>query len=102
MRLLGDALEGQALEVAAAQAKKLAVQIAGPNTEFCLALALALDGAEGVQALACDTSNFVGAAEVAGTVIGPNGLKDAADCTCDPRPALKRNDAHYLFAALDI
>jgi hydroxypyruvate reductase len=128
VRLLGDALEGEALEVAAAQAKEaldarsamkpgdpsilllsggeLTVTrrgdgIGGPNAEFCLALALALDGAEGIHALACDTDGVDGAAEVAGAVIGPNVLKDADDCGRDPRLALERNDAHSFFAALD-
>ncbi len=128
VRLLGDALEGEAREVAAAQAKEaLAVQsamkpgdppilllsggeltvtrrgdgIGGPNAEFCLALALALDGAEGIHTLACDTDGVDGAAEVAGAVIGPNLLKDAVDCGRDPRLALERNDAHSFFAALD-
>ncbi|MGL4197056.1 MAG: glycerate kinase type-2 family protein [Allorhizobium sp.] len=128
VRLLGDALEGEAREVAAAQAKEaLALRsvmepgdppilllsggeltvtrrgdgIGGPNAEFCLALALALDGAEGIHALACDTDGVDGAAEVAGAVIGPNVLKDAVDCGLDPRLALERNDAHSFFAALD-
>lgn len=128
VRLLGDALEGEALEVAAAQAKEaLALQsvmkpgdppilllsggeltvtrrgdgIGGPNAEFCLALALALDGAEGIHALACDTDGVDGAAEVAGAIIGPNVLKDAVYCGLDPRLALERNDAHSFFAALD-
>jgi hydroxypyruvate reductase len=128
VRLIGDALEGEAREVAAAQAEEaLAVQsamkpgdppilllsggeltvtrrgdgIGGPNAEFCLALALALDGAEGIHALACDTDGVDGAAEVAGAVIGPNVLKDAVNCGLDPRLALERNDAHSFFAALD-
>lgn len=128
VRLLGDALEGEAREVAAAQAKEaldarsamkpgdppilllsggeLTVTrrgdgIGGPNAEFCLALALALDGAEGIHALACDTDGVDGAAEVAGAIIGPNVLKDAVDCGLDPRLALERNDAHSFFAALD-
>ncbi len=127
VRLLGDALEGEAREVAAAQAKEALARsamkpgdppilllsggeltvtrrgdgIGGPNAEFCLALALALDGAEGIHALACDTDGVDGAAEVAGAIIGPNVLKDAVDCGLDPRLALERNDAHSFFAALD-
>lgn len=128
VRLLGDALQGEAREVAAAQAKEaLALQsgmksgdrpilllsggeltvtrrgdgIGGPNAEFCLALALELDGAEGLHALACDTDGVDGAAEVAGAVIGPDVLKKAAECGADPRHALARNDAHSFFAALD-
>lgn len=128
VRLLGDALEGEARVVAEAQAKMaLALQagmkpgdpqilllsggeltvtrrgdgIGGPNAEFCLSLAIALDGAEGIHALACDTDGVDGAAEVAGAVIGPDTLKTAAECKVDPRVALERNDAHSFFAALD-
>lgn len=128
VRLLGDALEGEAREVAAAQAKEaLALQsgmkpgdppilllsggeltvtrrgngIGGPNAEFCLALALALNGAEGIHALACDTDGVDGAAEVAGAVFGPQLLRMAADRKVDPRLALQHNDAHSFFAALD-
>ena len=127
VRLLGDALEGEAREVAEVQAREaLDLQagmkagdppivllsggeltvtrrgdgIGGPNAEFCLALALALDGAEGIYALACDTDGVDGAAEVAGAVIGPGVLKAAVECGVDPRLALQRNDAHTFFAAL--
>lgn len=127
VRLLGDALEGEAREVAAAQAKEaLALQrgmkpgdppilllsggeltvtrrgdgVGGPNAEFCLALALELDGAEGIHALACDTDGVDGAAEVAGAVIGPRILRKAEECGGDPHLALERNDAHSFFAAL--
>lgn len=128
VQVLGDALEGEARDVAAEQAKKaLALQaamkpgdppilllsggeltvtrrgngIGGPNSEFCLALALALEGAEGIHALACDTDGVDGAAEVAGAVVGPDLLKAAAKIGIDPRHALERNDAHSFFAALD-
>jgi glycerate 2-kinase len=105
VRLLGDALEGEAREVAAAQAA-MALEIAagreagdapvlllsggeltvtrrgngvgGPNAEFCLALALALDGAKEINALACDTDGVDGAAEVAGAVVTPETLAVAA------------------------
>lgn len=86
VRILGDALEGEAREVAAEQAAlarelqagrgageaplvllsggELTVTqrgkgIGGPNAEFCLALAIALQGAAGIYALACDTDGVV-------------------------------------------
>jgi len=65
----------------------------GPNAEFCLALALALDGHPRIHALACDTDGVDGAAEVAGAVIGPNTL-----ATPGAAEALARNDAHGFFA----
>lgn len=128
VRLLGDALEGEARTVAAAQAREaialhrsmkagdppilllsggeLTVTrrgdgVGGPNAEFCLALAIALGGAEGIHALACDTDGVDGAAEVAGAVIGPDTLEKAAAIGIDPQYALQRNDAHSFFAAID-
>lgn len=128
VRLLGDALEGEARTVAAAQAREaIALQrsmkagdppilllsggeltvtrrgdgVGGPNAEFCLALAIALSGAEGIHALACDTDGVDGAAEVAGAVIGPDTLEKAAVRGIDPQHALQRNDAHSFFAAID-
>lgn len=128
VRLLGDALEGEARTVAAAQAREaLALQrsikpgdppilllsggeltvtrrgdgVGGPNAEFCLALAIALGGAKGIHALACDTDGVDGAAEVAGAVIGPDTLEKAAARGIDPQHALQRNDAHSFFAAID-
>ncbi|WP_093991410.1 glycerate kinase type-2 family protein [Flavimaricola marinus] len=123
VRLLGDAIEGEAREVAAAHASealKLQATLAadappvlllsggeltvtrrgdgvgGPNAEYALALAIALQGAPGIHALACDTDGVDGAAEVAGAVIGPGTLTKgptAAD-------ALARNDAHGYFAGI--
>lgn len=128
VRLLGDALEGEARAVAAAQAREaLALQgsmkvgdppilllsggeltvtrrgdgVGGPNAEFCLALAIALGGAEGIHALACDTDGVDGAAEVAGAVIRPDTLERATARGIDPQHALQRNDAHSFFAAID-
>lgn len=128
VRLLGDAIEGEARVVATEQAKQaLALQsamkpgdlpilllsggeltvtrrgdgIGGPNAEFCLALALALNGAEGIYALSGDTDGVDGAAEVAGAVFGPDVLKAASEHGIDPTHALERNDAHSFFAAID-
>ncbi|WP_434619767.1 glycerate kinase type-2 family protein [Tabrizicola sp. M-4] len=127
VRMLGDALEGEAREVAVTQAEmarglqaglragdapvlllsggELTVTrrgdgVGGPNAEFCLALALALQGADGIHALACDTDGVDGAAEVAGAVVAPDTLTRAAAMDVDPARALARNDAHGFFAAL--
>ncbi|WP_377293280.1 glycerate kinase [Rhizobium sp. SG2393] len=127
VRLLGDAIEGEARDVAVAQAEEarairrtltpgdapvlllsggeLTVTrrgdgIGGPNAEFCLALALALDGAAGIHALACDTDGVDGAAEVAGAVIGPSTLARVRAAGIDAAEALARNDAHSVFAAI--
>ncbi|MBC7138098.1 MAG: glycerate kinase [Defluviimonas sp.] len=128
VRILGEALEGEAREVARAQAAlalherasraqgsapllllsggELTVTrrgngIGGPNAEFCLALALALDGAEGIHAIACDTDGIDGAAEVAGALIGPETLQAARGAGQDAKAALARNDAHSFFGAID-
>ena len=127
VQILGDALEGEAREVAAVQAAlarqvqaglragdapvlllsggELTVTrrgdgIGGPNAEFCLALALALQGAAGIHALACDTDGVDGAAEVAGAVIGPQTLANAQALGLDLTAALGRNDAHSAFGTL--
>jgi glycerate 2-kinase len=128
VRPLGDRLEGEAREVAAAKAAmaqevaatlrpgdrpvlllsggELTVTrrgdgIGGPNAEFCLALALALQGAPRVHAIACDTDGVDGAAEVAGALVGPDTLARALAAGVDPAAALARNDAHGFFAAID-
>jgi hydroxypyruvate reductase len=124
---LGDDLEGEAREVAREHARRaLAIQaglapghapvlllsggeltvtrrgdgVGGPNAEYALALALALGGAAGLHAIACDTDGVDGAAEVAGAVIGPDTLARAAAAGVDPVAALARNDAHSFFAAI--
>jgi hydroxypyruvate reductase len=74
--------------------------VGGPNAEFALALAVALDGAPGVWALACDTDGVDGAAEVAGAVVGPDTLARARELGLDPEAALAGNDAHSFFGAL--
>ncbi|MDM7930364.1 glycerate kinase [Tabrizicola sp.] len=127
VRLLGDSLEGEAREVAAAQAA-MALDIAkamqpgarpvlllsggeltvtrrgsgigGPNAEFCLAMALALNGAANIHAIACDTDGVDGAAEVAGAVIGPDTLAQARAAGVDAGDALARNDAHSFFGMI--
>lgn len=127
VRLLGDAVEGEARLVAQHHAA-LALQaaagrkagdpplvilsggeltvtrqgdgIGGPNAEYALALAMALNGAAGIYALACDTDGVDGGAEVAGAVITPDTLARAAALGVDPQQALARNDAHSFFAQL--
>jgi len=127
VHMLGDSLEGEAREVAAAQAEQaLAIKagmkpgdpsvlllsggeltvtrrgkgVGGPNAEFCLALALALQGAEGIHAIACDTDGVDGAAEVAGAVVCPDTLQRATSLGVDASGALAENDAHGFFGAI--
>ena len=74
--------------------------VGGPNAEFCLSLALALDGAAGIWGLACDTDGVDGAAEIAGAIVIPDTIARARAAGLNPEAALARNDAHGFFGAL--
>ncbi|MSP93672.1 MAG: glycerate kinase [Alphaproteobacteria bacterium] len=118
--ILGDALEGEAREVAREHAR-LALAGCGPcvflsggettvtvqgagrggrNAEFALALALALNGARGIHAIACDTDGIDGTEDNAGAMIGPDTLARARGLGLNPAGHLADNDAYGLFAAL--
>jgi hydroxypyruvate reductase len=126
--ILGDAIEGEAREVAcvlggialscAADGVPLAppcvllsggettVRVTGQgcggrNSEFLLALALMLRGAPRVHALAADTDGIDGMADNAGACLAPDTLARAAAAGLDCRDRLLDNDAHSVFAALD-
>lgn len=125
--ILGDSIEGEAREVGfvmagiARQALSFGQPVAPPcvilsggettvtvrgdgaggrNVEFLLALALKLQGAGRVHALAADTDGVDGAREVAGAFIAPDTLERARAAGIDPWQALANNDAHTVFAAL--
>ena len=125
--ILGDAIEGEARETArgmapvAARAARLGQPAAPPcvllsggettvtvrgrgrggrNAEFLLALALALEGAAGVHALACDTDGIDGTEDNAGALIGPDTLVRARAAGLDPEAHLADNDGYGFFAAL--
>jgi hydroxypyruvate reductase len=72
----------------------------GPNTEFALALAIALDGAPCVWGLSADTDGLDGAARAAGALVTPTTLARARIAGIDPVLSLNRNDSAGLFAAL--
>jgi len=72
----------------------------GPNQEYLLALAIALDGRPDVFAIAADTDGIDGASEAAGAVITPDTLARAAGLEMDPREYLARNDAGSFFEQL--
>lgn len=126
--ILGDAIEGEARAVGAEHAK-LALAIArgqtqhalpcvllsggettvtvrgkgrgGRNSEYLLALALALDGARGVHALAADTDGIDGSEANAGAIVAPDTLARARAKGLDARALLDANDSYGLFEALD-
>jgi hydroxypyruvate reductase len=118
---LGGDLEGEARELAAAHARLVSDQApsvllsggettvtlgeadgrGGRNTEYLLALALALDGDPRVHAIACDTDGIDGTEDNAGAVIGPGSLARARASGLDARGMLDAHDSYGLFAALD-
>jgi glycerate 2-kinase len=124
---LGDRVEGEAREVAAAHGRlarslqaqgrravvlsggELTVTIAGtgrggPNQEYALALALALDGAPGIAAVAGDTDGTDGGAgspdDPAGAFIDETTLARAGKLGLDPAAFLADNDSTGFFERL--
>lgn len=73
----------------------------GRNTEFLLALAIHLDGLEGVHAIACDTDGIDGSEDNAGAVIHPDTLARAAAVGLDAKAFLANNDAYSFFTGLN-
>lgn len=127
VRVLGDAIEGEARAVAAEQAglardirqglqpgdapvlllsggectvTRRGNGIGGPNAEFSLSLAIELGGLADVWAMACDTDGVDGAAEVAGAMVFPDTLEKAAALDIDPQAMLADNAAHKFFGRL--
>lgn len=72
----------------------------GRCTEFLLALALELEGQEGVHALACDTDGIDGSEDNAGATLHPDSLARARAQGVDPAAALRSNDAWGFFHAV--
>jgi hydroxypyruvate reductase len=72
----------------------------GRNVEFLLSLALKLNGADHITAIAADTDGVDGAREVAGAFITPDTLTRARALGIDPAKALSNNDGHGFFASL--
>lgn len=69
----------------------------GRNTEFLLSLAVALDGREGIHALAGDTDGIDGSEDAAGAIITPDTLARATTAGLDPRAVLSGHDSYSLF-----
>jgi hydroxypyruvate reductase len=124
---LGDRLEGEAREVAAAHARlagdlqdagrravilsggELTVTMrgqgrGGPNQEYALALALALHGRAGIAALAADTDGTDGGAgssdDPAGAYVEPTTCARAGRLGLDPAAFLANNDSTGFFTRL--
>jgi hydroxypyruvate reductase len=125
--ILGDAIEGEARDVAKTLAG-IALQVArrgqpfetpcvllsggettvtlqgqgrgGRNVEFLLALGIALDGEPGIHALSGDTDGVDGQEEIAGAVLTPDTLARARARGLNPRERLDDNDGHGFFETL--
>lgn len=126
--ILGDSLEGEARELGTVMAG-IAAQVikhgqpvggpavllsggeatvtiknpngrGGPNTEFLLGLARALEGNSFVHAIACDTDGVDGSEDNAGAMIAPDTLARARNQGLDIVDAQLRNDAWGFFDAL--
>jgi hydroxypyruvate reductase len=125
--MLGDRIEGEARDVAADHAgQALALQRqglravilsggeltvtirgkgrGGPNQEYALALAIALDGAPGIAALAGDTDGTDGGAgsadDPAGAVVDADTLQRARWRGLDPAHFLADNDSTGFFSQI--
>jgi len=72
----------------------------GRNVEFLLSLALSLNGAQGVYAVAGDTDGVDGQEEIAGAFLAPDTLERARKQGMHPRDYLDNNDGHGFFGAL--
>jgi glycerate 2-kinase len=125
--ILGDAIEGEAREVAMVHAG-IARQVkrhgqparmpcvllsggettvtvrgkgrGGRNAEFLLALAVALGGEPGIHALAGDTDGVDGTEDNAGAMATPDSLMRAAARKLDARKMLADNDGYSFFSGL--
>jgi hydroxypyruvate reductase len=125
--VLGDRLQGEAREVAAehaglarnyaAQGRRVAILSGGeltvtlrgqgqggPNQEYALALAIHLDGAPGIFALAADTDGTDGGRgrsdDPAGAFVEPATLERARKAGLDPAAFLADNDSTGFFNAI--
>jgi hydroxypyruvate reductase len=72
----------------------------GRNTEFLLALAIALEGRPGIYALAGDTDGIDGSENNAGALITPDTLARAEAAGLDAKAMLADNDPYTFFAGL--
>ena len=126
--VLGDAIEGEASEVAKVMAG-IAQQVrrhaqpamppcvllsggettvtlqgkgrGGRNVEFLLALAVHLNGADNVYALAGDTDGIDGSEDNAGAIIGPDTLERGYALNVDAKAYLAANDSYSFFEKID-
>jgi glycerate 2-kinase len=73
----------------------------GRNTEFLLALAIALDGMKGIHAVSGDTDGIDGSEDNAGALVSDDTLSRARAAGIDAREMLDLHDAYGFFRAID-
>ncbi|HTN63849.1 MAG TPA: glycerate kinase [Devosia sp.] len=125
--ILSDSIEGESRDVAqvhAAIAREIAVRNrpfakpvvllsggettvtlrgkgrGGRNAEFLLAFAIAIDGTEGITALAADTDGIDGSEDNAGAYADGTTATRLRKAGIDPLAVLANNDAYSAFAAI--
>ncbi|MCR4264917.1 glycerate kinase [Nitratireductor sp. ZSWI3] len=126
--ILSDAIEGEAREVGsvhAAIAREVAIRDqpfkkpvvilsggettvtirrkggrGGRNTEFLLALALGIDGADGISAFAADTDGIDGSQDNAGAFADHTSIRRLRAAGHDPKALLAAHDAWGAFDVL--
>lgn len=72
----------------------------GRNAEFLLSLAVALQGASGIYALACDTDGIDGSEDNAGAIYTPESWTRAAEQGLNAKAMLENNDGYGFFSGL--
>ncbi len=125
--ILSDSIEGEARDVAqvhAAMAREIALRDrpftrpvvllsggettvtlrgkgrGGRNGEFLLALAIAIDGVEGITAIAADTDGIDGSEDNAGAFVDGTTATRLRQAGIDPLAALADNDGWTAFNAI--
>ncbi|MFP3363545.1 DUF4147 domain-containing protein [Pseudoalteromonas sp. SIMBA_148] len=73
----------------------------GPNQEYLMALAEALNGEAGIYALACDTDGVDGSKDVAGAYINSSTIARAQDAGENLHAQLEGHNSHQFFKAID-
>ncbi|MBX5221558.1 glycerate kinase [Rhizobium sp. NLR9b] len=73
----------------------------GRNGEFTLAMALAIDGQDGIDVLAADTDGIDGSEDNAGAFADGGTVKRLRAAGLDPRRLLDGNDSYTAFQAID-
>jgi len=74
--------------------------LGGRNSEFLLALCIALDGHPNIYALAADTDGIDGSEDNAGALLLPDSLSRAANLGISAKAMLANNDPYSFFAAI--